>query len=140
MLKNVKRWSMVIAMAAGFALAGPLRAGGHTRLLRPRPTPPSPRRHRRRNRPPRRRPRRRWVKRHKQLQVAQIARRERSSVLFVGDSITDGWRGGGKEVFEQDLRRRSTRSTSASAATAPSTSSGGSRTARSTASSPRSPC
>ena len=58
-------------------------------------------------------------------------------LLFLGDSITAGWNGGGKGGLEPHLRPAQRPPTSASAATAPSTSSGGSRTARSTGIKPK---
>ena len=57
-------------------------------------------------------------------------------LLFLGDSITQGW-GGAKRRSGTGTTARAKRPTSASAATGPSTSSGGFRTASSRASSPR---
>jgi len=41
-----------------------------------------------------------WVKRHDGF--VEIAKKGDVDLLFLGDSITDGWRGGGKDVWEKN--------------------------------------
>jgi lysophospholipase L1-like esterase len=41
-----------------------------------------------------------WVKRHEGF--VEIAKKGAVDLLFLGDSITDGWRGGGKAVWEKN--------------------------------------
>ncbi len=41
-----------------------------------------------------------WVKRHDGF--VEIAKKGGVDLLFLGDSITDGWRGGGREVWEKN--------------------------------------
>ncbi|HKD37178.1 MAG TPA: platelet-activating factor acetylhydrolase IB subunit, partial [Pirellulales bacterium] len=42
-----------------------------------------------------------WVKRHEGF--VEIAKKGGVDLLFLGDSITDGWRGGGKAVWEKNF-------------------------------------
>src|SRR5215212_7930049 len=42
-----------------------------------------------------------FLKRHENFLKDLAAKNGKVGVLFVGDSITDGWRGGGKEVFQK---------------------------------------
>ena len=42
-----------------------------------------------------------WVKRHEGF--VKIAQAGSVDLLFLGDSITDGWRGGGKKVWEENF-------------------------------------
>src|SRR5438552_5987443 len=42
-----------------------------------------------------------WVKRHEGF--VKIAQKGDVDLLFLGDSITDGWRGGGKKVWEANF-------------------------------------
>jgi lysophospholipase L1-like esterase len=42
-----------------------------------------------------------WIKRHINFVIA--AKKGDIDVLFLGDSITDGWRGGGKEIWEKNF-------------------------------------
>ena len=81
-----------------------------------------------------------FIRRHEGFLKDRRAKNGKVGVLFVGDSITDGWRSAAARRLFARTTADGARSTSASAATAPSTSSGGSSTARSTASAPRSRC
>ena len=73
-----------------------------------------------------------WVKRHDGF--VETAKKGGVELLFLGDSITDGWRVAGK-MFGQRIMVRSKPPISASAATGPSTSFGACKRASSTASS-----
>lgn len=42
-----------------------------------------------------------WVKRHESLVKEAQARKDSVDLLFIGDSITDGWDGKGKRVYEK---------------------------------------
>ena len=64
-----------------------------------------------------------WKTRHGE--EARPAREHAHDLLFIGDSITQGWEGAGKEIWDKFYGPRKP-STSASPATAPSTSSGAS--------------
>jgi hypothetical protein len=77
-----------------------------------------------------------WKKR--QESISARVKQGNVDLIFIGDSITHGWEGGGKKVWDE-FYASATPSTWASAATRPSTSSGDSRTATSTASPPSSP-
>lgn len=44
----------------------------------------------------------RWVKRHEGFLAEVKAAQGNVDLLFVGDSITDGWRGGGKKVWAEN--------------------------------------
>ena len=109
MFDIAKRWSMVIAMAAGFTLAGPLRAEDApktdtTKTEKPKADAPKPK-------PPQvkesavvPKPRdAKWVKRHEGFLQDLKSHNGKVELLFVGDSITDGWRNGGKKVFAENF-------------------------------------
>ena len=74
-----------------------------------------------------------WMDLHKTF--LKQAQEGNVDLLFLGDSITQGWGGAKKRGTDSTVLAK--RPTSASAATGPSTCSGGSRTASSRASSPR---
>ena len=112
MFDIAKRWSMVIAMAAGFTLAGPLRAEDApktdtTKTEKPKADAPKPK-------PPQvkesavvPKPRdAKWVKRHEGFLQDLKSHNGKVELLFVGDSITDGWRGGGKKVFAENFAEK----------------------------------
>ena len=82
-------------------------------------------------------PEKRFISMHEAF--LDIAKKGGVDVLFLGDSITEGW-GGAQGGVGERTSSRSSPPTSASAATAPSTCCGASRTASSTASRPRSWC
>lgn len=42
-----------------------------------------------------------WVKRHDGFVAETLAKKDKVDLLFLGDSITDGWRGKGKAVWEK---------------------------------------
>ena len=109
MFDIAKRWSMVIAMAAGFTLAGPLRAEDApktdtTKTEKPKADAPKPK-------PPQvkesavvPKPRdAKWVKRHEGFLQDLKSHNGKVELLFVGDSITDGWRNGGRKVFAENF-------------------------------------
>jgi beta-glucosidase len=42
-----------------------------------------------------------WVKRHESLLAESQAKKDSVDLLFIGDSITDGWDGRGKAVYDK---------------------------------------
>jgi lysophospholipase L1-like esterase len=46
-----------------------------------------------------------WVKRQEQLNK-RVKKHQDAQLLFLGDSITHGWEGGGKEVWQQYYKKR----------------------------------
>ena len=78
------------------------------------------------------------MKRHEGF--VAIAKKGDVDVPFVGDSITDGWRGNGRKVFAKEFEPLKAANFGIGGDPAPSTSCGGCRTASWTASGPRSPC
>jgi lysophospholipase L1-like esterase len=103
MLENMKRWLMVIATAATFAVAGPLR-GDDAKPDAPKPPvkpvapkPPAPKESATEPKPRDAK----WMMRHENYLKEVKEKAGSVDLLFVGDSITDGWHGGGKKAWAE---------------------------------------
>ncbi len=83
------------------------------------------------------RPDKGWQDRH--AKFLERVKQGNANVLFIGDSITQGWEGAGKGVWAEVVRFAWSGEPGHPAATGPSTCSGAWTTAKSTASSPRRP-
>jgi lysophospholipase L1-like esterase len=103
MLENTKRWLMVIATAATFAVSAPLRADDAKPDAPKPPTapvapkPPAPKESATEPKP---RPGN-WMQRHENYLKEVKEKAGNVDLLFVGDSITDGWHGGGKKAWAE---------------------------------------
>jgi lysophospholipase L1-like esterase len=104
MFESTKRWLMVIATAATFAVAGPVVHADDAKATAPKtkapraPKPKAP--HESATEP---RPREAWwVARHEAYLKEVKEKAGNVDLLFVGDSITDGWHGGGKKVWNEN--------------------------------------
>jgi lysophospholipase L1-like esterase len=104
MLENTKRWLMVIATAATFALSAPLHADDAKPNAPKAPTapaapkPPAPKESATEPKP---RPGN-WMQRHENYLKEVKEKAGNVDLLFVGDSITDGWHGGGKKAWAEN--------------------------------------
>ncbi|MDB5322658.1 MAG: hypothetical protein JWN40_4289 [Phycisphaerales bacterium] len=106
MLENTKRWLMVIATAATFAVAGPLRADDAkpdapktTAPDAPKPPvkPPAPKESATEPKPRDAK----WMLRHEGYLKEVKEKAGNVDLLFVGDSITDGWHKAGKNAWAE---------------------------------------
>ena len=95
MLENTKRWLMVIATAATFAVSAPLRADDAKPSA---PKAPAPKESATEPKP---RPGN-WMQRHENYLKEVKEKAGNVDLLFVGDSITDGWHGGGKKAWAEN--------------------------------------
>ena len=95
MLENTKRWLMVIATAATFAVSAPLRADDVKPAAPKAAKAPAPKES---ATEPKTRPGN-WMQRHENYLKEVKEKAGNVDLLFVGDSITDGWHGRGKEAF-----------------------------------------
>src|SRR5258707_1179346 len=96
MFDSAKRWLMVITTAAAFVVAGPVRADDPKSEVKPdapKTTPPKPKESATEPKPKDAN----WVKRHEGFLAEGENLKGKIDLLFVGDSITDGWRSGGKK-------------------------------------------
>jgi lysophospholipase L1-like esterase len=110
MFENSKRWLMVIAAGASFALGSSLRAedpkpGATATTDAPKPAvkpatpkPPAPKES---ATEPKTRPGN-WMQRHEGYLKEVKEKAGNVDLLFVGDSITDGWHGGGKKAWTEN--------------------------------------
>src|SRR4051794_12737535 len=104
MLENTKRWLMVIATAATFAVSAPLRADDAkpdapkppTAPVAPKPPAPKESATEPKTRPGN------WMQRHENYLKEVKEKAGNVDLLFVGDSITDGWHNGGKKAWAEN--------------------------------------
>ncbi len=95
MFEIAKRWLMAAATATAFLVANPLQAAD-AKPDAPKTAQPKPKESATEPKP--RDPN--WVKRHEKFLAEGEKLKGKVDLLFVGDSITDGWRGGGKKVWD----------------------------------------
>jgi len=101
MFDNAKRWLMLTAAAALLSTSS-VQAADSKPEIKP-DTPPKtaqPKPKESATDPKPRDPN--WVKRHEGFLAEGEKLKGKVDLLFVGDSITDGWRGGGKKVWEEN--------------------------------------
>jgi beta-glucosidase len=99
MFDSAKRWLMVGAAAAAFVVVGPVRAAD-VKPDAPKAAQPKPKVKESATEPKPRDPG--WVKRHEKILAEAETLKGKVDLLFVGDSITDGWRGRGKKVWDEN--------------------------------------
>jgi lysophospholipase L1-like esterase len=100
MFEHAKQWLLIATTAAALVVVAPVRADDAKKPAEaPKPVQKAP--------PPKEsatEPKIKndgWLKRHEGF-MAELAKvKGNVDLLFVGDSITDGWRGGGKAVWAQ---------------------------------------
>jgi lysophospholipase L1-like esterase len=104
MLENTKRWLMVIATAATFAVSAPLRADDAKPSAPKAPTAPvAPKAPAPKESATEPKPRPgNWMQRHENYLKEVKEKAGNVDLLFVGDSITDGWHGGGKKAWTEN--------------------------------------
>jgi len=79
----MKKIMAATVVVLGFAIVAQIAEGKDNSATSPAPRDPG------------------WVKRHEGF--VEIAKKGGVDLLFLGDSITDGWRGGGKAVWEKNF-------------------------------------
>jgi len=99
MFESTKRWLMVIATAATFAVAGPVVHADDAKPTAPKTAKPKAPKESATEPKPREAW---WVARHEAYLKEVKEKAGNVDLLFVGDSITDGWHGGGKKAWAKN--------------------------------------
>lgn len=97
MIAGAKRWLMAAVVGGSFVLGTPVWAAD-AKTDTPKAATPKPKESATEPKPRDAG----WVKRHERLVAEAATLKGKVDLLFVGDSITDGWHGGGKKVWDEN--------------------------------------